>query len=144
MKKEYYVDDIVMYDVIRIEEKLHKLYRNTILDFERRFSFYGCNIEITDCWTTDNCTKTTNFRPDFVNDYVCWICYVVLYNGIPIIYDNENSPITRSYAVLTISKAAKHHKHKFIFKEFDNTEDLKEELEEDLQKIIQMFSQSEF
>ena len=140
MKKEYYVDDMGMHDVIQIEKKLYKLYRDAILDCEKSFSLYKCNIKILECWTTGDSVNSTNIRPNLENKYVYWICYVVLYNGKPVIYDNENSPITRNYAVLVISKTMKRHQHRFFVKVFDDAEDVKEELVEDLNKIKQMFN----
>ena len=142
MKKEYCVETINMQDVIRIEEKLYGLYVDTVLDFKERFSLYNCEIEIIRCWTTDNLEIATNFRPTLECEYVCWICYEVLYNGKPIVYDNENSPLTRSYCVLTISKKMKHHKQKFFVRIFDDTTDVVEELTEDLSKIKQMISET--
>lgn len=143
MKKEYYVDNIGLHDIIQIEKNLYKLYRDAILDFEKSFSLCKCNIKIIDCWTSGDSGNATNIRPNLKSKYVYWICYVVLYNGKPIIYDDENSPITRNYGVLVISKMIKHHKHKFIVKVFDNTDDVKEELVEDLKKIRQMFSHNQ-
>lgn len=140
MKKEYYEDNISLHDVIMIEKNLYELYRDVILDFEKSFSLYKCSIEILECWTTDDSENATNIRPNLDNNYIYWICYVVLYNGKPIICDNENSLITRSYGVLVISKAVKWYKHKFIVKVIDDIEDVKEELVEDLNKIRQIFS----
>lgn len=140
MKKEYYEDNISLHDVIEIEKNLYELYRDVILDFEKSFSLYKCSIEILECWTTDDSGNATNIRPNLDNKYIYWICYVVLYNGKPIICDNENSLITRSYGVLVISKAVKWYKHKFIVKVIDDIEDVKEELVEDLNKIRQIFS----
>lgn len=142
MKKEYSVDNIDMYDVIRIEQKLYKLYREAILDFKKSFSLYKCNIETIDCWTTNDFESATNIRPNLDNKYVYWICYTVLHNGKPVIYDNENSPLTRNYSVLVISKVMKHNKLKFIVEVFDDTEDVKEELVEDLKKLEQLTNQS--
>jgi len=116
MKKAYYVDEISMLDIIQIEKKLYNLYRNTIIDFKKRFSSYNCDIEITQCWTTDSSEKSTNIRPTLERQYIYWICYEVLYNGKPVIYDDENSPLIRNYAVLVISKSSKLCRHKFIVK----------------------------
>ena len=140
MKKAYYVDEISMLDIIQIEKKLYNLYRNTIIDFKKRFSSYNCDIEITQCWTTDSSEKSTNIRPTLERQYIYWICYEVLYNGKPVIYDDENSPLIRNYAVLVISKSSKLCRHKFIVKVFEDTEDVIEELLEDLNKIERMFS----
>ena len=142
MKKEYYVDEINMLDIISIEEKLYELYRNTIFDFKKRFSSYNCDIEVMDCWSTNDSEKATNSRPNLENKYIYWICYVVLYNGKPFIYDNENSPLTRNYGVLVISKAMKRCRHKFIVKVFEDTEDVIEELLEDLNKIERLLSKN--
>ena len=135
MKKGYYVDNIDMLDIIRIEERLYELYRNTILDFVKSFSLYDCDIEVIGCWTTDNSGKVTNTRPNLDNKYIYWICYEILHNGKPIIYDDENSLLTRSYGVLVISKVKKRRKHKFFVEVFEDTEDVIEELLEDLNKI---------
>ena len=141
MKKEYCVNNISMQDIIQIEKRLYRLYRDAILKFEKRFSPYKCNIEIIECWTTGDSNNATNIRPTFEHKYVYWICYEVLYNEKPFVYDNENSPLTRSYAVLAISKAIKSHESKGFVKVFDDTEDVMEELVEDLNKIKQVFSQ---
>lgn len=138
MKKEYYVDNINMHDIIQIEKNLYKLYQDVIHNFENSFSSYNCHIEINDCWTADYSGNATNIRPKFEKEYVYWICYEVLYNGKPITYDDEDSPITRSYGVLEISKVMKRFKQKFIVKVCDETEDVKEELMEDLNKIRQV------
>lgn len=140
MKKEYSVDNINMQDVIQIEKKLYSLYWNTILNFKNRFSSYNCNIEIIECWTTDDSNNATNIRPILEHNYVYWICYEVRNNGKSIVYDNENSPLTRSYAALIISKVIKHHESKYRIKVFNDTEDVMEELVEDLNKIKKMFS----
>ncbi len=140
MKKEYYVESINMHNVLEIEEKLYELYRDTILDFKKSFSLYNCDIEIRHCWTTDSAENVTNIRPTLEHQYVYWICYEVLYNGKPIVYDNENSPLTRSYCVLIISKEIKYQKQQFFVRIFDDTEDVVEELVEDLSKIKQIFS----
>ena len=143
MKKEYYVETINMQDVIRIEDKLYGLYVDIVLNFKESFSLYNCEIETIRCWTTDSLESATNFRPILECEYVCWICYEVLYNGKPIVYDNENSQLTRSFCVLTISKKMKHHKQKFLVRIFDDTTDVVEELAEDLSKIKQMRNQSD-
>lgn len=139
MKKEYFVENINIHDVIRIEEKIYKLFRDTILDFKKDFSLYNCDIEIIRCWTTDSSENATNIRPLLARQYVCWVCYEVLYNGKPIIYDNENSALMRSYCVLVISKEVRSHKQKFFVRIFDDTKDVVEELAEDLSRIKQMF-----
>ena len=140
MKKEYYVENINIHDVVRIEEKIYELFRDTILEFKENFSLYDCDIEIIRCWTTDSSENATNIRPSLECQYVCWICYEVLYNGKPIVYDDENSPLTRSYCVLVISKQMKRHKQKFFVQIFYDTKDVVEELVEDLGRIKQMFS----
>ena len=140
MKKEYYVESINMHDVVVIEEKLYELFRDTILDFKKSFSSYNCDIEIIHCWTTDSSENAINIRPTLARQYVYWICYELLYNGNPIVYDNENSPLTRSYCVLTISKEMERQRQKFFVRIFDDTKDVVEELVEDLSRIKQMFS----
>lgn len=140
MKKEYYIDNISMNDVVRMEEKLYKLYQDAIINFEKKFSSYNCNIRIINCWTTDNLKNATNVRPILHHKYIYWICYEVLYNGKPVIYDDENSPLTRSYSVLVILKVKKLRQCQFLVKVFNDTEDVMEELMDDLNKIKQMFS----
>ncbi len=135
MRKVYYVDNISMHDIIKIEKNLYNLYRDAILDIKKSFSLCKCNIEIIDCWTTGDFENSTNIRPDLENKYVYWICYLVRYNGKPIVYDTENSQLTRSYCVLAISKETNHHKQKFCVKIFDDTKDVMEELMEDLSRI---------
>ena len=57
-----------------------------------------------------------------------------------VIYDDENSPLERSYVALSITKTKKWYKKQFIVKVIEDTEDVKEELIEDLKKIRQIFS----
>lgn len=135
MRKVYYVDSINMRDIIKIEENLYNLYRNAILDVKKVFPYGKYSIEIINCWTTGGFENATNVRPKLENKYVYWICYLVSYNGKPIIYDTENSLLTRSYCVLLISKETNHHKQKFCVRIFDDTKDVEEELMEDLNRI---------
>lgn len=138
MKKVYYVNNISMPDIMQIEEKLYRLYRDTILKFEKSFSQYESSVELIECWTTEDLDNATNIRPTFERKYAYWICYKVLRDGKIIVYDDENSPLARSYIVLSISKTIKQGKCKVVVKEFDDTRDVIEELQDDLDKIEQM------
>lgn len=135
MNKEYYEDNINLNDIIQIEERLYEHNQNMILSFEKRFSEYKCDVEVIDFWTTGGYKNATTTRPYLDDKYVYWICYRVLHNGKQVIYDDENSPLMRNYVVLDISKGRWCHKHKFIIKVFDDTEDVKKELEEDLNRL---------
>ncbi len=139
MKKEYYVDSICVDDIIRAEEYLFELYQSVILTFEKAFFVYNCNIRIMNCWTTDKFKSVTNIRPDLQQKYAYWICYEVCNNEEPVIYDDENSLLTRSYVALIVSTIKKRHKSKILVEVFDDLDDVAEDLEEDLNKIKKLF-----
>ena len=140
MKKEYYVDDITMFDVIPLEEHIFSIYQNVIRKFKKELSNYNCTIQLMECWTTESLNDAKLVRPaSFEKKYYYWICYQLLHEGLPIIYDDENSPLERSYCAIAISRVNKRNKNKFVIKEFYDTEDVEKEFAEDFNKIKEMF-----
>lgn len=131
MKNEYCMDCIDMRDIVLIEEKLYRRYKEVIGKFEKRFSFYHCKIELIECWTTGDSNIATRIRPTLDDEYIYWICYQVVCDENPIVYDDENSPLARSYLSLKI----KHRKRKVIVEVFEDIEDVAEELEEDFGRL---------
>lgn len=142
MIKEYCVDDISMQDVILIEKKILSRYQEVICKYEKVFLPYKCRIELTECWTTGSFDNVSRIRPELENKYVYWIGYQVLYNENPVIYDDENSALERSYCTLMISKVRKCKKTKLLIKIFEDMEDVIEELMEDFNRVKQLFSEN--
>ena len=120
-------------DIIAIEKKLFSLYSGLINSYKSLFSQYEGRLVVSECWTLNN---KTNFciltHPFNYRNYIYWISYEILdAQNRPIIIDGENSGLERSYGVLVV----KRNKKLFTVKYYDDMQDVKEDLELDVQRL---------
>lgn len=130
------VEIVNVKELIDIEKKLFELYHSFINNYQGLFSKYEGQLVVSECWTLNN---KTDFRmlthPHAYRSYIYWISYQVLDGeNQPIIIDEENSWLERSYAVLVVNRKKKSQEI-FTAQYYDDMQDVKEELELDIQLL---------
>lgn len=141
MKRMYY-DNIGLEDVIESEHLPYELHQKAFSEFKKMVSLYGCTVKISDFWTSVHAENPTDTRPNWENGYRYWISYDVLFNCEPVIYDDENSAMSRWYNIMLIKKLNKFHHHKYVIEIYDDVTDVYEETAEDLNILKSLFSQN--
>lgn len=128
-----------MEQVVFHEDKIYIKYLNLINEFQKSFAKYGCEIQLEKCWTIDGVDKAFTTRPTGGNNYIFWICYQILFNKKPVVYDDENSILSRSYGVLSV-KTKKHlfKDSEIIIRPCYELDDVIEELTHDLNTVKTM------
>ena len=129
----------IMEQIVFHEDEIYLKYLNLINDFQKSFEKLGCEIELEKCWTIDDVDKALTTRPNGGNNYIFWICYQILFNKKPIVYDDENSILSRSYGVFSV-KVKKHlfKDSEIIIRPCYELDDVIEELTHDLNVIKTM------
>lgn len=124
--------------IIDEEELAYKRYKKTIDRFRQKFSDCGFEIKMIEFWTNGTGKHPLTVRPSSIHNYTYWICYEVLRNDRPVIYDDEGSMLSRSYVVLSISDRKCINQHEVHI--YDEMDDVTEELEQDFLKLKYLFS----
>lgn len=117
-------------EIIKLEEEMFNYYSNIINEFNNAFAKYSCHLEVSKCWTT------ARGIPCFY-ERIFWICYRVLnIRSDPVVYDDENSFIERSYGVIVLKRKKRFLKgDELTVKYIEDIEDVKREIIEDLNKV---------
>ena len=136
--RKYTIHTSDMTKVIDEEELAYERYKKTINEFRQKFLDCGFEIKMIECWTNGTGSPPLTVRPSSIHNYTYWICYEVLRNDRPVIYDNEGSMLSRSYVVLSISDQKCTNQHEVHI--YDEMDDVTEELEQDFLKLKYLLS----
>ena len=123
--------------IFSMEMDMYTRYMQKVTELEKLFATYQCTLKVIKYWTVDDKTGAIFSKPPVGANHTFWISYVVTHQNKPIIYDDEQSPLTRSYMVVSISQVSRSYarQSEYDIRLYDDMRDVETELMEDLCQV---------
>jgi hypothetical protein len=138
---QYRIDELSTTDRVYEEKRISEKYEKVVENYRTSFAKYDCEVETQKNWIAEK-NRGILCRSLQYNDYVFVFSYYVKHNGIPIVYDDEGSELSKSYIAISLSQKGSKLKKKPVFTVYDDIEDIELDLLEDLRLVMRLFETS--